>query len=105
MKNTLPFPIVLSTESPVLWNWDVDGVVEASQVPLQDPPDEQGTITFDRGERKQVRRHWQQMFRVSESEWKPAEPGEYTIGAGLNVDRAAERGVYDETTIQLHEPE
>lgn len=101
MKNAMPFPVTIPTLSPLLWTWDVDGVPEASHVALRDPPDERGSFRFDRGERKRFRKRWTGMFRVSDSEWEPVDPGEYTIGAGLNVDDSAVEGLYDETTIRL----
>lgn len=101
MKNALPIPISITTNSPLLWTWNVDGVAEASHVPLRDPPAERRDFSFDRGERKQFTRRWQQKFRVSDSEWDPAEPGEYTIGAGVNVDDADEKGLYSETTVRV----
>ncbi|SNZ02679.1 hypothetical protein SAMN06269185_0082 [Natronoarchaeum philippinense] len=101
MKNALPVPVSIRTNSPLLWTWNVDGDEEAARVPLRDPPDESGTFAFDRGERKQFRKRWRQLFRVTESEWEPAAPGEYTIGAGINVDDPAEKGLYDETTIRI----
>lgn len=104
MKNVMPFPITIPTRSPILWTWEVDGLVEASHVDIRNPPDEERGFRFDRGERKQFAKRWQGMFRVSESEWEPASPGEYTIGAGLNVDGAVKKGLYGETTIRLVEP-
>lgn len=101
MKNAMPFPITIPTLSPLLWTWNVDGVREASHVPLHDPPDEDGGFRFDRGERKEFRKRWKQMFRVSDSEWETATPGEYTIGAGINVENPAETGLYDETTVRI----
>lgn len=101
MRNALPVPITITTASPLLWTWDVDGAAEASRVPLRDPPDEPGTFRFDRGERKQFRRRWPQAFKVSGSEWASADPGEYTIGAGVNVPDADEKGLYDETTVTI----
>lgn len=101
MKNAMPFPIVIATASAIEWTWNVDGHRDASHVPLHDPPDEAGSIRFDRGERKQIRTRWDQMFRVSESEWEPATAGEYTIGAGINVADAAGDGLYDDVTFRL----
>jgi hypothetical protein len=103
MKNAMPFPITLRAVSPVLWTWDVDGVREASHVSLRDPPEEERGFAFERGERKRFTRRWQQMFRVSDSEWERAGPGEYTVGAGINVDNAAEKGLYAETTVRVVE--
>ncbi|MXV60794.1 hypothetical protein GS429_01645 [Natronorubrum sp. JWXQ-INN-674] len=101
MKNTLPVPVTVPTNSPVLWTWDVDGTTNASRVPLHDPPEESGAFVFDRGERKQFTKGWQQLFRVSESEWEPAEPGEYTIGAEVNVDNADKKGLRGTTTVRI----
>lgn len=101
MKNKLPIPITLPVRSPIPWNWEVDGLVEASHVDVRNPPDESRGFRFGRGERKQYFRQWQGMFRISESEWEPATAGKYTIGAGLNVDNARAKGLYDETTITL----
>lgn len=101
MKNVLPVPVTIRTLSPLLWTWDVDGDPEASRVSLQDPPNEAGMFEFDRGERKRFRKRWRQLFRVSESEWVPAEPGEYSIGAGINVDDPVSDGLYGETSVRI----
>lgn len=101
MKNPMPFPIRLSTRSPVLWTWNIDGLTNGSQVNLHDPPDERRTFEFSRGEAKQFTRRWEQLFQVSETTWEPAGPGTYEIGAGINVESPAECGLYDETTIQI----
>lgn len=101
MKNSMPFPVTIETRSPVLWTWHVDGVEEAAHVPLQDPPAESGGFHFDRGETKQFTRRWRQSFKVSESEWEPADPGEYTLGAALNVADAEAKGLTAETTVRL----
>lgn len=103
MKNAMPFPITLPTRSPVLWTWDVDDVTEATHVLRRDPPDEERGFTFERSERKRFEKRWNQTFRVSESEWVPADPGEYTIGAGFNVENAEERGLYSQTMVRLVE--
>ncbi|KAA9406215.1 hypothetical protein Har1131_05120 [Haloarcula sp. CBA1131] len=99
MQNALPVPITLPTDSPRPWAWYVDGVPEASHV--DSVPSEDGSLQFDRGERKRFRRQWDRMFRVSDDEWEPAPAGEYTIGAGLSVTDAAERGLYSETTVSI----
>lgn len=103
MKNSMPFPVTIETRSAVLWNWHVDDVEEASHVPLQTPPEETKGFQFDRGETKQFVRRWQPYFKVSESEWEPADPGEHTLGAALNVADADEKGLAAETTIRLLE--
>lgn len=103
MKNSMPFPITIRTDSPLLWTWSVDGLPEASRVPVRDPPERPGALHFDRGERVRFRKRWSQMFRVSESEWEPAEPGEYTIGAAINVANPKLAGLCDETTVRIED--
>ncbi len=100
-RNHVPFPISITTESPVLWTWSVDDDVEASAVSLRDPPDETGRFAFDRGERKRFRKRWDQMFRVTEADWEPAETGEYTIGAAINAQNSEAKGLAGETTIRI----
>jgi hypothetical protein len=101
MKNSLPFPVTIATRSPLLWTWHVDDHREASKLPADGPPEEERGFRFERGERKQFRKRWDGMFKVADAEWERAVPGEYTIGAGLNVDGAAEKGLYSETTVTL----
>ncbi|UPM44384.1 hypothetical protein [Halocatena salina] len=101
MANALPVPVTFRTRSPILWTWNVDGETEATRASIRDPPDEPGAFRFGRGERKRFERRWEQLFRVTASKWIPAEPGTYTIGAGLNVDNAVEKGLYDETTVRV----
>lgn len=101
MKNTMPFPVTLETRSPLLWTWSVDGVEEASHVPLREPADEPATWQFSRGERKTITRTWDQTFRTGETEWERAAPGEHTIGVRVNVDDAARRGLADHVTVHL----
>lgn len=104
MKNSMPFPVTIPTASPILWTWAVDGLEEASAVTLQQPPDEQRGFHFDRGERKIFRKEWNQMFRLSRSEWEPAEPGEYVISVQINTADASNYNLVDETTVEI-EPE
>jgi len=101
MKNAMPFPITVATRSRLLWQWDVDGLPEASRVEVRDVPEGEAGFEFDRGERKRFRRRWNGMFRLSDTEWELAEPGKYTIGAGVNVDDAPRKGLYDETTVRI----
>jgi hypothetical protein len=101
MKNALPVPITITARSPVLWNWTVDGLPEASRIDPHDAPDEQAGFEFDRGERKTFRKRWDGRFRVAQREWEPAGPGEYAVGAALNVDDAEEKGLTAETTVRL----
>lgn len=101
MKNALPIPVTIATRSPLLWTWEVDGVREANRAETRDPPAEQRGFAFQRGERKRFRKRWNGMFQITADEWERAEPGEYTIGAGINVENAAEKGLYSETTVQL----
>jgi hypothetical protein len=104
-RNRAPFPVSIVTASPLPWTWSVDGDVEAAAeaVSLRDPPDEPGRFGFDRGERKRFRRRWDGLFRVTGSEWVPADPGEHVIGAAANVADADASGLRAETTVRLVE--
>lgn len=100
MKNTSPFPVTIRTRSPVVWTWHVDGYPEASHVQTAEPS-RSGEFQFDRGERKRFTRRWDQLFRISDSEWVECAPGEYTVGAAINVPDAEENGLADETTVRI----
>lgn len=104
MKNKLPIPVTLPVRSPIPWIWEVDGLTEASRVEIRNPPDEERGFRFSRGERRTQYRQWDGMIRISRSEWEPAEIGEHTIGAGINIDGAKDKGLYDETTINIVRP-
>ena len=101
LSNSMPFPITIVTESPLTWTWEVDGIEEASHVPLRDPNEDRGALRFSRGETKVLNRTWDQTFRLSDDEWERAEPGEYTIGVRVNVDNAEKRRLEDQTTIRI----
>lgn len=101
MHNSLPLPLTLKTRSPLLWTWSVDGLREASRAPLPVPPEEPARFKFDRGETKEFRKTWSGMFRVSEHEWEPAGPGEYTLSVAINADDAEDAGLTDETTVRI----
>ncbi|MFC7185891.1 hypothetical protein [Halorubrum yunnanense] len=100
LRNPLPVPVTVETRSPVPWTWHVDGHRDASHVP-EPLPESETRFTLDRGERRRFTRRWQQSFRVSETEWRPADRGEHTIGAGIAVDDPEGKGVYDETTVRI----
>jgi hypothetical protein len=99
MKNAAPFPVTVAVKSRRPWTWAVDGATDAARISLHDAPDDSAGFHFDRGERKRFRKRWHGSFQVSESEWKPATPGEYVIEAGLNV--ADDGSLSDETTVRL----
>ena len=101
MANSMPFPITFRTRSPIPWVWHVDGMDDAARVSVRDPPEKRGEFRFDRGERKRFTKQWSQMIRVSKSEWEPVEPGEYTIGARLNVENHSRRKLEAKTTIEI----
>lgn len=101
MKNPLPMPVTVAVRSPIRWTWSVDGHVEAARVDRHDPPEVATGFEFDRGERKRFSKRWDGTFQVADAEWERAGPGEYTIGAGLNVADAPGKGLYDETTVRL----
>jgi hypothetical protein len=99
-KNPLPIPITLMTRSPVPWKWHIDGHREASHVP-EPRPDLTTRFVLDRGERRRFTRVWRQSFQISKTDWKSAERGVHTIGAGLDVKAPLQNGLYDETTVRI----
>lgn len=101
MTNRAPVPLTIRTASPIRWTWAVDGLEEASSVEVREPPDRPATLHFDRGERKRFRRRWSQSFRVGKHEWRPADPGTYTIRAAINVDAPEATGLAAETTVRI----
>lgn len=101
MKNRLPIPITIRTESPLPWKWKVNGHEGASHVNLRNPPDKPGKLHLDRGEREVIRRNWSGMFRVSEREWEPAESGEHTIRVEVNIENPERANLVAETDVQV----
>lgn len=101
VKNVAPFPVTLNTRSPVFWDWTIDGYTQASHVPTDSQSTESGRFTIGRGDRLRIQRRWSGMFKVSDSEWEWAEPGEYTLGAYLNIDDAAKKQLTDEVTVRI----
>ena len=101
LHNGMPFGVSIRTRTPLLWSWEVDGHEEASEIDLHDPPAESQKYEFASGERKRFVKRWPQRIRVSESDWRQVPPGEYTIGAWLNVDDAEKRGLTAETTVEV----
>lgn len=98
--NTLPLPLSLQTRSPLLWSWAVDGHREANQT-AEEPAGDESRLTFTRGERKQFRRTWNGLFRVSPTEWAPPDRGEYTLSASINVADTARAAVTDTVTVRI----
>jgi hypothetical protein len=101
MTNSLSVPLTIETRSPLRWTWGVDGFEEASHVESRAPPEEASTMRFDRGETKEFQRRWSGLFRVAGREWEPADRGEHTLRAALNVEDADAAGLADETTIRI----
>ncbi|WP_248516412.1 hypothetical protein [Salinarchaeum laminariae] len=102
LRNRFPFPVTIPTASRIAWTWSIDGLNEASEVATNHAPEQKHGFRFGRGERKRFTRTWEQSFRVGPRDWERAEPGEYTIRAGLNVEDATD-SVADETVVTITE--
>lgn len=100
-RNRIPFPVLLPTASPIMWHWAIDDRPKASDVPEPEPPGGKRLLRFRRSETKSFTRRWQQQFKVAEDQWDPAEPGEYTLSAWINVPDAEARTLFAETTIEI----
>ncbi|MFA9415066.1 hypothetical protein [Natrinema sp. HArc-T2] len=98
--NRLPIPIRIRTDSPNYWYWTVDGHREDSQVP-RTVPDRPAAFSFARRERKRFRRQWHQRIQISDDEWRPVDPGRYTIAVGLTRSDAAARGLVDTAVLEI----
>ena len=101
LRNRLPMPLTIRTNSPLLWTWEVNGHQFGSYLDAVNPPDEPSRLHLDRGERKQIRQTWSGLFRISKREWEPAEPGEYTISAALNIENPKAANLADKITIEI----
>lgn len=99
--NRLPIPVRLVTESPIRWRWAVDDAIGASRVAPRSPPARRTTFEFGRGERKVFRRTWDQSIRRTDREWRPVDPGTYTLAVWVGVENAKSRGVYDDTVVRI----
>lgn len=99
-RNRVPFPIVLRTPTPVRWRWAVDGHENASAVESHRPDTGPERFTFDRSERKRFERRWDQSIEVVEGTWEPADPGEHTIEAWIDVPATGDH-LRDRTTITI----
>lgn len=102
--NRLPIPISVPTVERRLWEWRVDGVLEATDEPryVDRSP---GSFAFRGGERKRVVHRWNGRFRRTEGvdglpTSEPVAPGEHTISVSLTTaDRGERPG--DATTITV----
>ncbi|WP_254863731.1 hypothetical protein [Halovivax gelatinilyticus] len=104
IRNAMPFPVTIPTVTPLLWTWHVDGHEAAATFDREEPITESRAFTFDRGERKRFVRRWDQRYQVAASEWEPAGPGTYTIGASLNVESPERWGLTADTTVEVRNP-
>lgn len=103
-KNRLPLPISVPTAGRRLWEWRVDGVLEATDEPryVDRSP---GSFGFRGGERKRVVNRWNGHFRRTEGvdglpTSEPATPGDHTISVSLSTADRGDRPA-DTTTITV----
>ena len=101
MKNSFPFQVTIPTLSPLLWQWYVDGYEAASQVAVEMPPDETGTLVFNRGERKVFKKRWNGRFRVTNRKWSEPATGTHTIAAAINIQDPRRHNLMAETSIRI----
>lgn len=101
LRNRLPFPVTLRTQTPVLWSWAVDGLDRASRVTEFEPPDRAGVLSFARSETKVFTRTWPRRIRESAERWESVVPGRYTLSAWINVENARNRGLFAETSVRI----
>lgn len=103
-ENRLPVPVSVPTVERRLWEWRVDGVLEATDEAryVDRSP---GSFEFRGGERKRIVHRWNGRFRHSEGvdglpTSEPATPGEHTISVSLATHTPGDRPT-DRTTITV----
>ena len=103
-ENRLPVPVSVPTVERRLWEWRVDGVLEATDEPryVDRSP---ASFEFRGGERKRVVHRWNGRFRRAEGldglpTSEPAAAGEHTIAVSLTTTEPGERPG-DVTTITV----
>lgn len=101
MRNRFPIPVSVRTYSPVVWTWSVDGHDLASTVSDRDQPGEESKLRLNRGERIAFERHWDGYFKISDSEWIPAEPGEYELEVRINAIHGYDEQLSARETITI----
>lgn len=100
IRNRLPLPVELVTESQRIWGWTVDGELEASDERLYSS-DRRNSIALRAGETMRFERTWNGRFKRtgSPTRWVGATPGEYEIGAFVAT---AKNRTSDTTTVSLY---
>lgn len=103
-ENRLPVPVSVPTVERRLWEWRVDGVLEATDEPryVDRSP---GSFEFRGGERKRIVHRWNGRFRRAEGvdglpTSEPAAPGEHTISVSLATREPDDRPT-DRTTVTV----
>ncbi len=103
-RNRLPLPITVPTVERRLWEWRVDGVIEATDEPryVDRSP---GVFAFRGGEKKRIVHRWNGRFRRAKGEdalstFEPASAGEHTISVALTTAARGDRPT-DSTTITV----
>lgn len=103
-RNRLPIPISVPTVERRLWEWRVDGVLEATDEPryVDRSP---GSFDFRGGETKRVVHRWNGRFRRTEGvddlpTSEPAAPGDHTISVSLATAARGDRPE-DATTVTI----
>lgn len=101
IKNSMPYPIKVPTANAIIWEWALDGDVEATKISPRDPPEERRWLRLDRSERITHHRTWNGMIRVSDTEWVEPSTGTHTLSASINLDDPDEEALTAETEIEL----
>lgn len=100
IRNRLPVPIALVTDSRRIWGWTVDGLLEASDERCY-RSNRQNSISLRAGETMTIERTWNGRFKRtgSPTRWIAAEPGDHKIGAFVAT---ANKPTSDATTIRVY---
>ena len=100
IRNRLPLPVELVTDSRQIWGWTVDGLLEASDERYYRSK-RQNSIELRAGETMTIERTWNGRFKRtgSPTRWIAAEPGDHEISA---FGATAKERTSDTTTISFY---
>lgn len=87
LRNRIPVPVDLATTGRRVWGWRVDGLLEASDELLYDPP-EPRRFSMQAAETMTFEFEWDGRFKRdgTPTRWEEATPGEYEIEAFLAIE-------------------
>ncbi|MEZ3114845.1 hypothetical protein RYH80_02790 [Halobaculum sp. MBLA0147] len=100
IDNRLPAPVGVATPRLQLWQWAVDGEVEASDEPRR-RSETSNELTLEAGETRRISRTWDGLFertRGTRHRWVEPDPGRHTLSVAIQTEPPCAR---DSVTLDL----